>query len=104
MKIRAMEAFGVVTATVLLAIGYFGSASAQQEDLQGPAEYVVQHWGNGDVIALPDHAITSVIRYYLTNDEPSYGFGRSSGFVNDSSKDWISRCTRPGLFPAEYGS
>ena len=66
MQIRAMAAVGVA-ATVLLAIGYFGTASAQQEDLQGPAQYAVQHSENGDVIALPDHAITSAVRYYLTN-------------------------------------
>ena len=64
---RAIGAFGVVLG-VLLVIGYFGSAAAQQEDLQGPAEYAVQHWQSGDAIALPDHAITSVIRYYATND------------------------------------
>ena len=28
----------------------------------------MQHWQSGDAIALPDHAITSVIRYYVTND------------------------------------
>ena len=67
LKSRAMAACGV-TATVLLGIGYFGSASAQQEDLQGPAQYAVQHSEKGDVIALPDHAITSAVRYYLTND------------------------------------
>jgi 4-amino-4-deoxy-L-arabinose transferase-like glycosyltransferase len=64
---RALGAFGFV-AVVLLVIGYFVSAAAQQEDLQGPAEYAVQHWMSGDVIALPDHAITSVVDYYSTND------------------------------------
>ena len=44
-----------------------GSASALQEDLKGPAEYAAQYWEPGDVIALPDHAITSAIDYYLTN-------------------------------------
>ena len=35
---------------------------------QGSGEYAAQHWEPGDVIALPDHAITSAIDYYLTND------------------------------------
>ena len=48
-------------------IGYIGSASELQEDLKGPAEYAAQNWEPGDVIALPDHAITSAIDYYLTN-------------------------------------
>ena len=64
---RGVRSFGVI-GVVLLIIGYFGSASAQQEDLQGPAEYAVEHWQSGDAIALPDHAITSVIRYYVTNN------------------------------------
>ena len=58
-----------VAATVLLGIGYLGAASAVQEDLQGPAQYVAQHVQNGDVIALPDHAITSAIDYYLARDD-----------------------------------
>ena len=56
-------------AAVLLVIGYFGSASSLQEDLKGPAQYAAQHWEPGDVIALPDHAITAAIAYYLTNDQ-----------------------------------
>jgi hypothetical protein len=64
---RALGGVGIV-AVALLMIGYFSSAAAQQEDLQGPAEYAVQHWMSGDAIALPDHAITSVIGYYVAND------------------------------------
>ena len=66
LRSRMMAIFGVAAA-VLLAIGYVGSASAQQEDLQSPALYAAQHAQNGDVIALPDHAITSAIDYYLAS-------------------------------------
>ena len=69
-KLRSgMMATAGVAATVLLGIGYLGAASAVQEDLQGPAQYVAQHVQNGDVIALPDHAITSAIDYYLARDD-----------------------------------
>ena len=64
---RFMAAFGLAIGT-LLVIGFLTSASAQQEDLQGPALFAAQHAYNGDVIALPDHAITSAIEYYLASD------------------------------------
>lgn len=64
---RAVGAVGVIAA-ILLILGYFGAVAAQQEDLQGPAEYAVQHWRSGDAIALPDHAIASAVSYYVTND------------------------------------
>lgn len=57
-----------VAAVVVLATSYVSSASALQEDLQGPARYVAQHAEGGDVIALPDHAITAAIGYYLASD------------------------------------
>lgn len=66
-QIRVAATVGVA-AVVLLVIGYFGSASALQEDLKGPAQYAVQHWEPGDVIALPDHALTSAVDDYLTSD------------------------------------
>ena len=68
MKIRVVEIAGAA-AVVLLAIGYVGSASALQEDLKGPAQYAAQHWEPGDVIALPDHALTAAIDDYLASDE-----------------------------------
>ena len=55
-------------AAVVLATSYLSSASALQEDLQGTARYVAQHVQSGDVIALPDHAITAAIDYYLPSD------------------------------------
>jgi hypothetical protein len=44
------------------------AASAQQEDLQGPATYVVGHVEKGDVFAVPDHAITAAVDYYTAKD------------------------------------
>ena len=117
LQIRAMAAIGVVTA-ILLVIGSVESASAQQEDLQGPAEYAAQHWENGDVIGLPDHAITSAVQYYLTNNvsqlrlwpqlgvrqryvegfdlslHPSGGFPRRVWIVNDGSVAGVTRFER----------
>ena len=58
-----------VAIAVLLVIGYVGSAAIQQEDLQGPARYAAQHAKSGDAIALPDHAITAAVDYYLANDK-----------------------------------
>jgi hypothetical protein len=55
-------------AAVLLVIGYVESASALQEDLKSPAQYLAQHAQNGDAVALPDHALTSAINYYLARD------------------------------------
>jgi hypothetical protein len=63
-----IASFGVA-AIVVLVIGYRGSASAQQEDLRSPARYAAQHAQRGDVIALPDHAITSAVEYYLASDK-----------------------------------
>ena len=58
-----------VAATVVLVIGYSASASTLQEDLQSPARYLAQHAQKGDVIALSDHAVTSVFEYYLADDK-----------------------------------
>ncbi len=60
-----------VAATVVLVISYVGAASTLQEDLQSPARYLAQHAQKGDVIALSDHAVTSVIEYYLSGDKRS---------------------------------
>jgi mannosyltransferase len=65
---RMTVAFGAI-AVVLLVVGAVDSASTLQEDLQSPARYVAQHAQKGDVIAVPDHAITSVIDYYLASDQ-----------------------------------
>lgn len=64
---HVMATFGV-TAVYVLIIGYLSSASALQEDLHGAASYAATNVQNGDVIALPDHAITSAIDYYLASD------------------------------------
>jgi hypothetical protein len=61
-------AAGGATAVLLLALNYLSAASAQQEDLQGPARYVAQHMAKGDVFAVPDHAITAAVDYYTAND------------------------------------
>jgi hypothetical protein len=55
-------------AAVLLVIGYVESASTLQEDLKSPGQYLAQHAQNGDAVALPDHALTSAINYYLASD------------------------------------
>ncbi len=57
-----------VAMALLLLIGYVGSATTQQEDLRGPARYAVQQARSGDVLALPDHAITSAVEYYLHDE------------------------------------
>ncbi len=53
---------------LLLLVAYVGSAVTQQEDLRGPALYAAQHAQSGDAIALPDHAITSAVEYYLHDE------------------------------------
>jgi hypothetical protein len=53
---------------LLLLVGYLGSAMTQQEDLKGPARYALQHAQNDDVLALPDHAVTSAVEYYLQDE------------------------------------
>lgn len=65
---RALQLF-CAAAVVLLVVGYVSSASGLQEDLKSPARYVAEHAQAGDVLALPDHAITSAVGYYLA-DEP----------------------------------
>ena len=67
-RIRTITTVGTAAA-VLLAFGYVDAASALQEDLQTPAQYIAQHREKGDVIALPDHAITSAVEYYLARDD-----------------------------------
>jgi hypothetical protein len=57
-----------VTAVYVLAIGYFSSASALQEDLHSPARYVAMNARDRDAIALPDHAIGSAVEYYLSGE------------------------------------
>jgi 4-amino-4-deoxy-L-arabinose transferase-like glycosyltransferase len=65
---RRMATFSAAAAAVLV-IGYLGSASALQEDLESPARYAAQHVKSGDVVAIPDHAITSVVQYYVASDK-----------------------------------
>ena len=77
-QVRTMTAIGTAAA-ILLAIGYVGSASALQEDLQSPAQYIAQHRQKGDVVALPDHAITAAVEYYLTRDDSSIHFWPQTG-------------------------
>jgi hypothetical protein len=67
LAVRLMASLGLVIA-VLLVVGYLTSGSMQQEDLQSPARFAAQHAREGDVIALPDHAITAVVDYYLAGD------------------------------------
>jgi mannosyltransferase len=64
---RALRLFGAA-AVVLLVVGYVSSASGLQEDLKTPARYVAEHVQAGDALALPDHAITSAVGYYLAGD------------------------------------
>ncbi len=59
---------GAVAVGVLVT-GYLSSASAIQEDLQGTAGYVALHAHPTDRIALPDHALTTAIGYYLARDK-----------------------------------
>lgn len=59
--------FGI-TAVYVLVVGYLSSASALQEDLHGAASFAATYERSGDVIALPDHAITSAVEYYLASD------------------------------------
>jgi len=66
--LRVLAAVGVVAAG-LLAAGYLSSASALQEDLQGTAGYVAMHAYPTDQIAVPDHALTSAIGYYLAREK-----------------------------------
>jgi hypothetical protein len=65
---RRVIATLAAVASVVLLVGYLGSASTLQEDLKSPAEYAAQHVQMGDVLALPDHAITSAVDYYLAGD------------------------------------
>jgi mannosyltransferase len=113
LRSRLMGTLGLAVAALLL-IGYLGSAAARQEDLEGPARYAAQHAQNGDVIALPDHAITSAIVYYLAGDghlalwpqlgvgqryvegfdlslHPSGGFPRRVFLVEDGSVPGVTR-------------
>ena len=64
---QIMATLGII-AVYVLAFGYFSSASALQEDLRSPARYVAMNVQHGDAIALPDHAISSAIQYYLASE------------------------------------
>ena len=64
---RIMATLGV-TAAYVLVVSYLSSASALQEDLHSAARYAATNRQNGDVLALPDHAITSAVDYYLSSD------------------------------------
>ena len=64
---QIMATLGFI-AVYVLAIGYLSSASALQEDLRSPARYVAMNVQHGDAIALPDHAISSAIQYYLASE------------------------------------
>ncbi len=65
-----------------LIASYLSTAPAVQEDLKGTAGYVARHARPGDHIALPDHAITTAVGYYLTRDQrplplwPQLGVGQ----------------------------
>jgi hypothetical protein len=67
---RTATIFGAI-ATVVLVLASLSSASSLQEDLQSTARYAAHHEQRGDVIALPDHAISAAIDYYLARGTPS---------------------------------
>jgi hypothetical protein len=67
---RVVAFLGAIAAVVLV-IGYLSSAAALQEDLRSPSRYAAQHEHPGDVIALPDHAITAAVDSYLGGEDPS---------------------------------
>jgi hypothetical protein len=64
---RAIPVFCAV-AVVALVIGSVTAASALQEDLKSPPRYVAEHAQAGDVLALPDHAVTAAVINYLAGD------------------------------------
>ena len=90
---------------ILLVIGYVGSASALQEDLNSPAQYLARNAQAGDAIAVPDHALTSAIDYYL---------GEGSSPSSPLAPAWSSAALIEGFdlvlhpsgrpLPAEFGS
>ena len=65
---KVLAVFGLV-AVGLLTSGYLSAASALQEDLQGTAKYIALNAKPTDQIALPDHALTFAITYYLAKDK-----------------------------------
>jgi uncharacterized membrane protein len=64
---EAMAVVGILAAIVLV-VGSVSSATSLQEDLQGATRYTVQQQEIGDVVALPDHAISAAVGYYLASD------------------------------------
>jgi mannosyltransferase len=67
---RVIPVFCAV-AVVALVIGSITAASALQEDLKTPSSYVAEHAQTGDVLALPDHAVTAAVVNYLAGDAQS---------------------------------
>jgi hypothetical protein len=57
-------------AVVALVIGSVTAASALQEDLKSSSRYVAEHAQAGDVLALPDHAVTAAVVNYLADHAP----------------------------------
>jgi hypothetical protein len=57
-----------ILAAVVLGAGFVSSATSLQEDLQGATRYTVQQQQIGDVVALPDHAISAAVGYYAASD------------------------------------
>ena len=65
---RSLRVVLVAGAVGLLAYGYVGAISGLQEDLETPAKYLAEHARAGDAVALPDHALTTAVNYYLARD------------------------------------
>jgi uncharacterized membrane protein len=63
---QAMTVVGILAAVVLVT-GFVNSATSLQEDLQGATRYTVQQQEIGDVVALPDHAISAAVSYYVAS-------------------------------------
>ncbi len=81
---------------LLLLVAYEGSAATEQEDLKGPALYAAQHAQSGDAIALPDHAITSAVEYYLHGENQHLRLWKQLG-VTQRYVEGFDLSLRPSL-------
>lgn len=64
-RLLSVAGAGVATAVLLFAAGSVTTGNTVHENFRAASEYLAANVQPGDVVALPDHSITTAVNYYL---------------------------------------
>lgn len=68
-RVLVVSGAGLATSGLLFTSGTVTTGQTIHEDFRAAAKYVAANLRPGDVVALPDHSITTAVNYYLKRDK-----------------------------------